>query len=119
MDAISVLGLGRVFTVNMTGNIVFLGFAAAGVPGFSVARALVSLAGFVVGTILGGRLGIAMVGVTRRRWLLCVAVVNDAVRRHALLRKSTVAAYGASVDSHVATDRHRTMTPQSTKGHCQ
>jgi uncharacterized membrane protein YoaK (UPF0700 family) len=28
--AISVLGLGKVFTANMTGNIVFLGFAAAG-----------------------------------------------------------------------------------------
>jgi myo-inositol catabolism protein IolC len=34
VDAVSVLGLGRVFTANMTGNIVFLGFAAAGVPGF-------------------------------------------------------------------------------------
>jgi uncharacterized membrane protein YoaK (UPF0700 family) len=32
VDAVSVLGLGRVFTANMTGNIVFLGFTAAGVP---------------------------------------------------------------------------------------
>jgi uncharacterized membrane protein YoaK (UPF0700 family) len=32
VDAISVLGLGKVFTANMTGNVVFLGFAAAGVP---------------------------------------------------------------------------------------
>ena len=32
IDAVSVLGLGRVFTANMTGNIVFLGFAVAGVP---------------------------------------------------------------------------------------
>ena len=45
MDTVSVLGLGRVFTASMTGNVVFLGFAAAGVPGFSVARALTSLAG--------------------------------------------------------------------------
>jgi uncharacterized membrane protein YoaK (UPF0700 family) len=37
VDAISVLGLGKVFTANMTGNIVFLGFAAAGAPGFTVA----------------------------------------------------------------------------------
>src|SRR5207244_11866252 len=64
------------FTANMTGNVVFLGFAAAGVPGFSVARAVVSLAGFVVGTALGGRLGVMMVGVARRRWLLTVAVVE-------------------------------------------
>jgi uncharacterized membrane protein YoaK (UPF0700 family) len=33
IDAVSVLGLGRVFTANMTGNIVFLGFGLAGVPG--------------------------------------------------------------------------------------
>ena len=34
VDAISVLGLGKVFTANMTGNVVFLGFAAAGAPNF-------------------------------------------------------------------------------------
>jgi uncharacterized membrane protein YoaK (UPF0700 family) len=76
VDAVSVLGLGRVFTANMTGNIVFLGFAAVGLPGFSVARAVVSLAGFFVGAVLGGRLGVAMAGVARRRWLLTVAVVE-------------------------------------------
>jgi uncharacterized membrane protein YoaK (UPF0700 family) len=76
VDAVSVLGLGRVFTANMTGNVVFLGFAAAGVPGFSVARAVVSLAGFLIGAMLGGRLGVTMAGVARRRWLLTVAVVE-------------------------------------------
>ena len=76
IDAVSVLGLGRVFTANMTGNIVFLGFAAVGMPGFSVARAVVSLAGFAAGALLGGRLGVAMAGVTRRRWLLTVAMVE-------------------------------------------
>ena len=76
VDAVSVLGLGRVFTANMTGNVVFLGFAAVGTPGFSVARAVVSLVGFVVGALLGGRLGVAMAGVARRRWLLTVAVVE-------------------------------------------
>ena len=30
VDAVSVLGLGRVFTANMMGNVVFLGFAAVG-----------------------------------------------------------------------------------------
>src|SRR5947209_11909726 len=76
VDAASVLGLGRVFTANMTGNVVFLGFAAAGVPGFSIARAVMSLVGFSVGAVLGGRLGVAMAGVARRRWLLSVAVVE-------------------------------------------
>jgi hypothetical protein len=37
---------------------------------------LVSLAGFVVGALLGGRLGITMAGVARRRWLLSVAVME-------------------------------------------
>jgi uncharacterized membrane protein YoaK (UPF0700 family) len=76
VDAVSVLGLGRVFTANMTGNVVFLGFAAVGAPGFSVARAVVSLAGFVAGAMLGGHLSVAMAGMTRRRWLLTVAVVE-------------------------------------------
>ena len=30
VDAVSYLGLGHVFTANMTGNIVFLGFGIAG-----------------------------------------------------------------------------------------
>ena len=76
VDAVSVLGLGRVFTANMTGNVVFLGFAVVGIPGFSVACVVVSLVGFVVGAMLGGRLGVAMAGVARRRWLLTVAVVE-------------------------------------------
>src|SRR3954466_8711894 len=76
VDAVSVLGLGRVFTANMTGNVVFLGFAAVGVPAFSVARAVVSFVGFVRAAILGGNLGVAMAGVARRRWLLTVAVVE-------------------------------------------
>src|SRR5688500_15409208 len=76
VDAVSVLGLGRIFTANMTGNVVFLGFAIAGVPGFSVARATVSLVGFLVRAIIGGRLGVAMAGGSRRRWLLTVAVVE-------------------------------------------
>ena len=37
IDAISILGLGRVFVANMTGNVVFVGFALAGAPGFSLA----------------------------------------------------------------------------------
>jgi uncharacterized membrane protein YoaK (UPF0700 family) len=37
VDAVSFLGLGHVFTANMTGNVVLIGFAAAGAPGFSMA----------------------------------------------------------------------------------
>src|SRR2546425_13218243 len=55
IDAVSVLGLGRVFTANMTGNGVFLGFALARVPGFSVGRSLAALAAFLAGAVIGGR----------------------------------------------------------------
>jgi len=34
VDAISYLQLGHVFVANMTGNVIFLGFAAAGAAGF-------------------------------------------------------------------------------------
>ena len=36
VDAVSILSLGRVFVANMTGNVVFAGFAAVGAPGFSL-----------------------------------------------------------------------------------
>ncbi|MGH9840814.1 MAG: YoaK family protein [Blastocatellia bacterium] len=72
VDAVSVLGFG-VFTANMTGNVVFLGFAVAGTRGFSIARSVTSLAAFLAGAAIGGRIGVAM-DATRRRWLLTVAV---------------------------------------------
>ena len=43
VDAVSFLGLGHVFTANMTGNLVLIGFAAAGAPGFSMAANLSAL----------------------------------------------------------------------------
>ncbi|MFE2584254.1 YoaK family protein [Streptomyces sp. NPDC059378] len=60
IDAVSYLGLGHVFTANMTGNVVIIGFAAVGVPGFSVLGSLVSLAAFLVGAGIAGRLETAM-----------------------------------------------------------
>jgi uncharacterized membrane protein YoaK (UPF0700 family) len=54
VDAVSVLRLGRVFVANMTGNVVFVGFALAGAPGFSLAASLIALAGFLVGAGVGG-----------------------------------------------------------------
>src|SRR5882762_3757673 len=56
VDAVSFLSLGHVFTANMTGNIVFLAFAAAHVSGLSIARSLTALWAFLVGAILGGRI---------------------------------------------------------------
>ena len=55
VDAVSFLSLGRVFTANMTGNIVLLAFATAHVSGLSIARSLTALLAFLVGAMLGGR----------------------------------------------------------------
>jgi uncharacterized membrane protein YoaK (UPF0700 family) len=54
IDAISILGLGRVFIANMTGNVVFIGFAVAGAPGYSLWGSVVALAGFLLGAAVGG-----------------------------------------------------------------
>jgi uncharacterized membrane protein YoaK (UPF0700 family) len=75
VDAVSFLGLDRIFTANMTGNVVFLAFAVAGTPGLSVARSLTSLLAFLAGAALGGRVGIAL-GPDRRQWLLVAAAVE-------------------------------------------
>jgi uncharacterized membrane protein YoaK (UPF0700 family) len=56
VDAFSYLVLGHVFVANMTGNVVFLGFAVAGAPDFSIADSLVALVAFSVGALAGGRL---------------------------------------------------------------
>jgi uncharacterized membrane protein YoaK (UPF0700 family) len=54
VDAVSYLGLGRVFTANMTGNVVLLGFGIAGSAGLPVVAPLVSLGAFLAGSAIGG-----------------------------------------------------------------
>jgi uncharacterized membrane protein YoaK (UPF0700 family) len=56
IDAVSFLGLGRVFTANMTGNIVLLGFGIAGSADLPLIAPLVSLGAFLAGSTIGGRL---------------------------------------------------------------
>ena len=56
VDAVSILALGRVFVANMTGNVVFAGFAIVGAPGFSLSSSLFALAGFLIGAAIGGAL---------------------------------------------------------------
>ena len=72
VDAFSYLTLGHVFVANMTGNLVFLGFAIAGAQGFSVAASLLALASFAAGSLLGGRLVVVITG--HRGHLLTVAI---------------------------------------------
>ena len=55
VDATSYLRLGRVFVANMTGNVVFLGFALAGAKDLSAEASLAALGAFLVGGLVGGR----------------------------------------------------------------
>jgi uncharacterized membrane protein YoaK (UPF0700 family) len=57
VDAASYLKLGHVFVANMTGNVVFLGFALAGASGLSTAASLVAIGSFLAGAFAGGWLG--------------------------------------------------------------
>jgi uncharacterized membrane protein YoaK (UPF0700 family) len=74
VDAVSYLRLGHVFVANMTGNVVFLGFALAGAGGLSAIASLLALACFLLGAFAGG-------------WL----ATRTAVHRGRLLRAATIA----------------------------
>jgi uncharacterized membrane protein YoaK (UPF0700 family) len=54
VDGVSYLGLGHVFTANMTGNIVLLGFGLVGGYHLPVLAPIVSLLAFLVGAGCGG-----------------------------------------------------------------
>jgi uncharacterized membrane protein YoaK (UPF0700 family) len=56
VDAVSYLGLDKVFTGNMTGNVLFIGFALVGVAGIPLLNNVIALAGFVSGSIVSGRI---------------------------------------------------------------
>lgn len=55
-DAVGYLGLDRVFTGNMTGNVVILAMAVTGADGLPVLGPVLALVGFAGGAALGGRL---------------------------------------------------------------
>jgi len=67
VDAVCYLAFGHVFTANMTGNVVLLGFAVAGAEGLSVSRSLTALGAFLIGAVLGVRLAKSM-NPSRHRW---------------------------------------------------
>jgi uncharacterized membrane protein YoaK (UPF0700 family) len=100
VDAACYLGLGRVFTANMTGNVVLLGFGTAGAQGLPVLAPTVSLAVFLVGAAASGRLAHRLVGPSgttvsepvRRRWLT-IALLAELV----LVAMAGVAAIGLPV----------------------
>ena len=56
IDGVSYLALDRVFTGNMTGNVLFIGFGLVGVADIPVINNVVALLAFMLGAALGGRL---------------------------------------------------------------
>ena len=80
VDAVGYMALGRVFTANMTGNIIFLGLATEGVHGLSFSRSLLAFKFFGLGAVIGA-------GMTtwwdESRWVfraLCAALCGQPIQ---------------------------------------
>jgi uncharacterized membrane protein YoaK (UPF0700 family) len=95
VDAVSYLALGHVFVANMTGNVVFLGFALAGAPDFSIPASLIAIAAFLCGALAGGRLGSSMR--QQRSRFLAIAILV----KLGLVGAALVVGAVAAVDEHL------------------
>jgi uncharacterized membrane protein YoaK (UPF0700 family) len=84
VDAVSFLKLGHVFVANMTGNVVFIGFAIGGAADLSIFASLVAIAAFVAGALGGGQLG-SRVGRHRGQLLAVATYVETALIAAALV----------------------------------
>src|SRR6267378_6709560 len=91
VDAVSYLKLGHVFVANMTGNVVFLGFAVADAADFSIPASLLAIAAFMAGALVGGRIG-SRAGQHRGR-LLAIATYLQIALVGAALVVSMVGAF--------------------------
>lgn len=75
IDAVGYLGLDRVFTGNMTGNVVILGMALTGADGLPIVGPIIAIAGFMLGAMIAGRtLRTLKAGWTKRSTALLVVV---------------------------------------------
>jgi uncharacterized membrane protein YoaK (UPF0700 family) len=99
VDAFSYLLLGHVFVANMTGNVVFLGFAFAGATGFSIPASLVALGSFVGGALIGGKVG-SRLGIHRGHLLAATTSLQ------ALLLGASVVIAAVSGEPLVGGDRY-------------
>jgi uncharacterized membrane protein YoaK (UPF0700 family) len=84
VDAISYLRLGHVFVANMTGNVVFLGFAVADAQQFSIPASLAAIAAFLVGAFAGGSLA-SRIAEHRARLLAAATLIKIALVGGALM----------------------------------
>jgi uncharacterized membrane protein YoaK (UPF0700 family) len=109
VDSFSYLKLGHVFVANSTGNILFMGFALAHVPGFSIVESSLALAATLVGAFVGGTLcsayaerrdKILRMSASIEAILMAIAVVLSLVASipvHGAYRTSFVALLGVAM----------------------
>jgi uncharacterized membrane protein YoaK (UPF0700 family) len=93
IDAISVLVLGHVFVATMAGNVIFLGFWFVPHSGVDLTTGVVVFAGFLVGTVLGGRFA-RHLDYEVRRWLTAGLAIafgpqNATARQYGIQELST------------------------------
>ncbi|TCL80337.1 YoaK family protein [Rathayibacter sp. PhB179] len=117
IDAVGYLGLDRVFTGNMTGNVVILGMALAGADDLPIVGPIIALAGFMLGAAIGGRVlrPVKAGWTTRSSWLFTVvgllmtvlAVVLGVVPEHPEpLALTVTGVLGLAMGLQAATARH-------------
>lgn len=117
IDAVGFLGLDRVFTGNMTGNVVILGMGLANVADMPVLGPLVALLGFITGAAFGGRTlhrfdavwsgkttGLLIVVASVQTSLAVITLVESSLPRVATA--SLTAALGVAMGLQAATARH-------------
>jgi uncharacterized membrane protein YoaK (UPF0700 family) len=61
--------MGHVLTANMTGNIIFLGFAVGGIPGLPIGRSVTALGFGLAGGFFAGKLDSLLAKLQRHLWL--------------------------------------------------
>jgi uncharacterized membrane protein YoaK (UPF0700 family) len=77
VDAGSYVAMGHVLTANMTGNIIFLGFALGGVPGMSIGRSVTVLGFGLTGGLLAGGLDSLLEKQQRNIWLAVAFAIES------------------------------------------
>lgn len=117
VDAVGYLGLDRVFTGNMTGNVVILGMALVGAEDLPVLGPVLALAGFMAGAALGGRVLRKAAGAWTARTTVLFALVSLSVLGLGFallvggddlssgLQATTTAVLGAAMGTQAATAR--------------
>jgi len=115
VDAMGYLGLDRVFTGNMTGNVVLLGMAMAGGNSLPILRPALALAFFMLGAALAGRLlrrngegwspqtSAALLAVSLGLWALTVFVLLAPVQADPTLGSTVTSALALLMGTQAAT----------------